>query len=318
MIEHVVGRADARARITRRVIRTVMRPTLTIFPIRGPLARIIPLLDVAARPLPRSLAVDRTRLDAPTWSAEHIVPKGSVRSEAAVIYMHGGAFVFCGLNTHRQVADGLALASGVQVLNVNYRQHPRGTVADAVDDCLEAFAWLLAEGVDPAQVVLAGDSAGGHLAFAVGLALRDLGYPTAGIIGFSPWVDFDHTNKTGHANRRTDAMIPARRLQGIARAVLGADVELHHSPVNADLTGLPPVLMMVADDEVLLPDAELMRERLMAHGVPVRLQIWSDVMHAFPAVPVPLADVRRARAVAGSFIRTAIRAAASADRSTVA
>ena len=314
MIEHVVGRRCYRARLTRRVSRSIILPALTIYPVRGPLVRMIPLLDLAFTPLPRSRAVRRTKVVGSSWIGEHVVPKdspGSISggSDGAVLYMHGGAFVFCGLNTHRPVAAGLAVGSGLPVLSVAYRLYPKGVLEDAVDDCVEAFHHLVEQGVDPAKIVLAGDSAGGHLAFAVTLALRELGYQTAGIVAFSPWLDFDHTTKMAHFNRDRDVMIPATRLRQVARLCLGVTkVEPEHSPVNADLSGLPPVLMICAEDEVLRADAELMRERLLAHGVPVQLQIWSGTLHAFPAFPVPVPDILAARAVAAEFIRESVDA----------
>ena len=309
MIEHVVGRRCYRARLTRRVSRSIILPALTMYPVRGPLVRMIPLLDLAFAPLPRSRAVRRTKVVGSDWIGEYAMPKDGVESGGAVLYMHGGAFVFCGLNTHRSVAAGLAVGSGLPVLLVAYRLYPRGVLQDAVDDCVEAFTSLVDQGIDPAKIVLAGDSAGGHLAFAVTLALRDLGYQTAGIVAFSPWLDFDHTTKMAHVNRDRDVMIPATRLRQVARLCLGVSkVEPGHSPVNADLSGLPPVLMICAEDEVLRADAELMRERLLAHGVPVQLQIWSGTLHAFPAFPVPVPDILAARAVAAEFIRESVDA----------
>ena len=318
MIEHVVGRRCYRARLTRRVSRTVILPVLSIYPVRGPLVRMIPLLDLAFAPLPRSRAVRRTKVIGSGWIGEHIVPKNAEETDGAVLYMHGGAFVFCGLNTHRPVATDIAIGSGLPVLSVDYRLYPRGVLQDAVDDCVEAFTHLVEQGADPAKIVLAGDSAGGHLAFAVTLALRDLGYSTAGIVAFSPWLDFDHTTKTGYFNHERDVMIPARRLARVAELALGATVAPEHSPVNADLTGLPPVLMMCAEDEVLRIDAELMRERLLTHGIPVQLQIWSSTLHAFPAFPFPVPDILAARAVAADFIRETVEAASATAIDVVA
>ena len=319
MIEHVVGRRCYRARLTRRVSRSIILPALTVYPVRGPLVRMIPLLDLAFAPLPRSRAVRRTRVVGSDWIGEYIVPKAGAESDGAVLYMHGGAFVFCGLNTHRPVASSLAVGSGLPVLSVAYRLYPRGVVEDAVDDCVGAFHHLVEHGADPAKIVLAGDSAGGHLAFAVTLALRDLGYETAGIVAFSPWLDFDHTTKTAHFNRERDVMIPATRLRQVARLALGVKkVDPDHSPVNADLSGLPPVLMICAEDEVLRADAELMRERLLAHGIPVQLQIWSSTLHAFPAFPLRVPDILAARSVAAEFIRVSVEVASPAVVDVVA
>lgn len=312
MIEHVRGGNGARSRATRYASRAVVLPVLSVFPIRGPLSRIIPLLDVAAGILPASRRVSRSRVLTDNWRAEHVVPLDAEAVPGAVIYMHGGAFFFGGLRTHRTLVDSLAVRSGLAVLNVDYRMHPRGVVADALDDCLDAFAWLVEQGVDPSTIVLAGDSAGGHLAFAAALSLRERGIRPAGIVAFSPWVDFDHSTKTCHPNRFKDAMIPAHRLRGVGRAVLGVDVvDESHSTVNADLRGLPPVLMLCAADEVLRIDTELMTKRLRQAGVPVTAQVWDGMVHAFPAVPVPSPDILRARQVAASFMRDAVAATAT-------
>lgn len=311
MIEHVVGRNCVRARAARKVSRIVVLPTLTAYPLWGPTPRLLPLVDLACAPLPRSRAVRRSRVVGDTWTGERIEPRHGGVAQGAVLYLHGGAFLFGGHHSHRPVATTLAVETGLPVLTVGYRMFPQGTVADALADCLEAFHLLVAQGVDPAQVVLAGDSAGGHLAFATALALRDQGIDVAGIVGFSPWLDFDHRTKTSHANRHTDVMIPAIRLRGVARKVLGTDALPEHSPVNADLRGLPPVFMVCAEDEVLRADAELMRERLLAHGVPVELQIWSHTMHAFPAVPFPVPDFVDARRVAADFVRDCVQVAAT-------
>lgn len=314
MIEHVVGRRGLRARATRLVSRTIILPTLSIYPLHGPLVRLYPVVDKVFAPHPRSRAVRRRRIDGSDWIAEYVEPRRGTTRDGAVLYMHGGAFVVCGLHTHRPLVDTLAVRTGMPVLSVAYRMHPHGTVAHALEDCLAALDVLVEQGVDPEQVVLAGDSAGGHLAFALALALRERRITPAAIVGFSPWLDFDHSAKLSHPNRRLDVMIPAGRLRAAALAVLGVDaVEDHHSPVNADLRGLPPVLMMCADDEVLRHDAELMHERLVAAGVPVRLQIWSGVLHAFPAMPFPVPEIFRARRIAARFIRETVDAAAQAE-----
>ena len=314
MIEHVVGRRGLRARIARVVSRTIILPTLSIYPLHGPLVRLYPLVDKAFAPHPRSRQVRRSRVTGSDWLAEQVVPKGGPRRDGAILYMHGGAFVVCGLHTHRPVVDTLAVRTGLPVLSVGYRMHPHGKLTDALADCLEAWDHLMEQGVDPGRVVLAGDSAGGHLAFALALALREERISPAAIVGFSPWLDFDHTTKVSHPNRRLDVMIPAGRLRAVALAILGVDaVEDHHSPVNAQLRGLPPTLLMCAEDEVLRHDAELMHDRLVAAGVPVRLEIWSGMMHAFPAIPFPVPEIRRARRVAARFIREAVDQAGAAE-----
>ncbi len=318
MIEHVVGRTGLRARLAQVVSRTIILPTLSVYPLHGPLVRLYPLVDLLFAPHPRSRAVRRTRIQGSDWVAEQIVPKDGPTADGAILYLHGGAFVVCGLNTHRPIADTLVNETGLPLLSVSYRMHPHGTLSDALDDCLAAWDVLVAQGYDPSQIFVAGDSAGGHLSFALALALRDQRVTPAGIAAFSPLLDMDHTTKTGHENLRRDAMIPAHRLQELVLAILGLDeVEDHHSPVNGELRGLPPVLLMCAEDEVLRIDSELMHDRLEAAGVPVRLEIWSGMLHAFPAVPFPVPEIRKARKVAARFISETL-AAASVEETVVA
>jgi acetyl esterase/lipase len=164
-------------------------------------------------------------------------------------------------------------------------------------------------GYPASRVVLVGDSAGGHLAFATALRLRDDGTGTpAGIVGLSPWLDFDHMAKVRHHNARRDAYVPSRRLRRAARLVVGAHPELHHSPVNADLRGMPPVLLICGEGEVLRVDAELMVDRLEAAGVASTLQIWEGQVHAFPVLADLIPESRAALDEIAAFTTAAVAA----------
>ncbi len=165
--------------------------------------------------------------------------------------------------------------------------------------------------------MVAGDSAGGHLAFATALRIRDdgVGVP-AGIVGLSPWLDFDHMAKIRHHNARRDAYVPARRLRQVARLVVGSHPELHHSPVNADLHGLPPALIICAEGEILRVDAELMADRLAAAGVPCTLQVWEGQVHAFPVLSDLTPEARAAVQEVVTFVQRVVAAPAYAPGRT--
>lgn len=302
MIELHEG-SSCRARVVRTAARVVARPTLAVFPVRGPIAPLRGALDVGARALPRLPATEFERVRGDGWSAELVRPRGSESTGAAILYFHGGAFVCCGLATHRRVVERLALRTGLPVLSVAYRQFGEGNVATSIADCREALAWMLGQGVDPARVVLAGDSAGGHLAFAVALAgIRD-DVQVGGIAALSPWLDFDCAIHRSHANARTDHVLPARRMLRIARQVNGSRrIDPLRSPVNAELSELPPVLIVCAAGEVLRHDAELMTERLEAAGVPVDLHVWEGQVHAFPVLGNLLPESRAALDLVAGFV----------------
>lgn len=313
MIEHRVG-SSRRSGAVHAVSRVVARPVLRYYPLRGPAARLMPLIDRGAGVLPRLSHTVHEPVVARTWRGELVTPIDGPASDGAVLYLHGGAFLLCGMATHRRIVERLAQHTGMTVLSVDYRQLPMGRLHDSVSDCEDAFDWLVRTGHPASKIVLAGDSAGGHLAFATALRIRDDGGSPAGIVGLSPWLDFDHMAKLRHHNARRDAYIPARRLRKVGRMVIGSHPELHHSPVNADLRGLPPSLIICAESEVLRCDAELMAERLAEADVPCTLQIWEGQVHAFPVFADLTPESRAAVDEVVGFVRTAVAAAGDAGR----
>jgi acetyl esterase/lipase len=272
-------------------------------------------MELGATWLPRLSATTHRPVAGRTWRGELVTPLDGPTTTGAILYLHGGAFITGGLATHRRIVERLAERTGMAVLSVDYRQLPKGRLHDSITDCLDAFGWLVSNGHPASKIVVAGDSAGGHLAFATSLRLRDEGRGTpAGIIALSPWLDFDHLAKVQHHNARRDAYIPARRLRKVARLVVGARPELHHSPVNADLRGLPPSLLVCAEGEVLRVDAEVMADRLAAAGVPCTLQIWEGQVHAFPVLIDLVPESRECLDGMVRFARQVVDAAAQAGR----
>ncbi len=284
MIE-VHARFSNRSRLIRLGARTFVRPALGLWPSVRVAAPFLNLLDVGMRALPRLTDTRVEAVDGGDWAAELIDASSSEEGRGAIVYFHGGAFVMGGLGTHRRIAERVAQGTGLPVLSVAYRQHGRGHVETSIADCVAAVNWLIDRGVEPDRIVLAGDSAGGHLAFAVALAAGADGVRLAGIVALSPWLEFDNSRRRRHRNARRDDFIPAHRLQRAAHLVTGTtEIDPSRSPVNASLKGLPPVLMVCAADEVLRCDAELMAERLDKAGVPVQLHIWEGQVHAFPVM----------------------------------
>jgi acetyl esterase/lipase len=284
------------------ISKIVVRPALRYAPMGRHVPHLLRYVNRAADVIPRSGRCHHQEVVADTWRGELVTPIDGTTADGVILYAHGGAFLSCGIATHRRIVDRLCHRTGMAVLNIDYRQLPVGTVQDAIDDCLDAVAWLERQGFAPSQMVLCGDSAGGHLAFAAALAMREHGTSPAGIVGLSPWLDFDHRAKLSHHNARRDAYIPVRKLRRVGRMALGCRVEDHHSPVNADLTGLPPSLIVCGEDEVLRVDAELMAERLLDAGVRCTLQVWERQVHAFPVIadlnPESLAAIEEVAAFA--------------------
>lgn len=314
MIEHRIG-TSRRSDVVQLVSKAVARPTLKYWPLSGPATKLMPLLERSAHLIPRLSATVHEPIVARTWRGELVTPLDGPTSDGAILYLHGGAFLMCGMATHRRIVERLAQRTGLPVLSVDYRQLPAGRLHDSIEDCEDAFRWLVRTGHPASKIIIAGDSAGGHLAFATALRIRDDGLETpAGIVAMSPWLDFDHMTKVRHHNSRRDAYIPARRLRKVARLVVGEHPELHHSPVNADLQGLPPSLIICAEAEVLRCDAELMAERLAAAGVPATLQIWEGQVHAFPVLTDLTPESREALEEVVNFVNTTVAARTDAGR----
>jgi acetyl esterase/lipase len=222
-------------------------------------------------------------------------------SQRAILYLHGGAFLTCGLNTHRSLVARLSLAADACVLNIDYRMLPAHRISDAIEDGLSGLCWLIRHGYDPEQIVIAGDSAGGYLAFMTTLAAlqSELTKP-AGIAVVSPFTDADPTAKLRHRNADRCAMFPRGALPTFTRYLRRAQVV---SPVDADLTALPPVTIHASSDELLLPDAEVMAHRLEAAGVPCDLHLWDGQIHDFPLAADVLPEGRRAIRYIGDFVK---------------
>ncbi|MFD3462097.1 alpha/beta hydrolase [Nocardia fluminea] len=290
----------------------------------GPLLRTVPInratipvgavaVDLLSRLRPEPQGIEREQIQLADFKMEMVRPAGGSRAlrHGAVLYMHGGGFAVCGLQTHRAIVAGLARRTGLPVLNVEYRQLP-GSIDASVDDCVLAYRWLLRHGADPARIVFAGDSAGGFLTFATAIRSREIGLPLpAGLVGLSPLLDLDYRAKEGYVNVNRDAYIPLKGLEAVVH--LGAEhagpLDPALSPVNADLAGMPPVLLIAAEDELLRYDCELMAHRLTAAGVPNTLELWRGQVHAFMSILPSMPESRSALGRVAKFVRGAVEPA---------
>ncbi|MBC7301995.1 MAG: alpha/beta hydrolase [Nocardia sp.] len=290
----------------------------------GPLLRTVPInrttipvgavaVDLLSRLRPEPQGVEREQIKLDGFLMEMLRPAGGSRAlrHGAVLYLHGGGFAVCGLRTHRPIAAGLARRTGLPVLNVEYRQLP-GSIDASIDDCVLAYRWLLRHGADPSRIVIAGDSAGGFLTFATAIRARELGLPPpAALVGLSPLLDLDYRAKEGYVNAGRDAYIPLAGLEAVVR--LGAEhegpLDPALSPVNADLAGMPPVLLIAAEDELLRYDCELMAHRLTAAGVPNTLELWRGQVHAFMSILPSMPESRSALGRVAKFVRNSVQPA---------
>ena len=228
------------------------------------------------------------------------------REERVILYVHGGGYVIGSLATHRELVSRLARSSAARSLNVDYRLAPEHPFPAAVEDAMTAYRWLLAGGVSPANVVIAGDSAGGGLTLATLLALRDAGDPLpSGGVCLSPWTDLEGTGASAQPGGADDPLLELAGLQEMGRHYIGQGDPRHPhaAPLYADYTGLPPLLIQVGTREILLDDATRVAERAGAAGVEVELDAWDGLIHVWqlfgPTVPEAVDAVSKI----GEFVR---------------
>jgi acetyl esterase/lipase len=233
-----------------------------------------------------------------------------VSTQRAILFLHGGAFLTCGLNTHRSLVTRLSEAADAAVLAVGYRKLPSHPITDAIDDGISGLRWLQDRGFEGDQVVVAGDSAGGYLAFMTTLlAIRSHIMTPAGVAAISPFTDTDPSRKIGHRNARKCSMFTRRAFSMFARylseaqVLEGQDDDVVASPVDADLSLMPPVTIHASSDELLLADAELMAERLEGSGIRCDLHLWEGQIHDFPLAADILPEGRRAIKYVGDFVK---------------
>ena len=225
-----------------------------------------------------------------------IMPPGS-SGDHVIFWLHGGGYAMGSARSHKGLASQVASAAKCAAVIPEYRLAPEHRYPAALDDSVAAYKGILSEGVDPAKIILAGDSAGGGLAVATAIKLRAGGIaPPAGLMLLSPWVNFANTGWSWDAKAARDPFLTRPALEVRRRQYLG-DVQPLCDGVavlNADLRGLPPTIIQTGEAEVLLSDSALLAERLGGSGSPVTLEIWPDMFHVFQARYTMLTPARQA------------------------
>jgi acetyl esterase/lipase len=294
------------AGVTRGLMRAMVRPTFRAGrPIEQQRRRVARVGRLT--PTPRGVEFRTTICG--SVPGESVTVPGTAPAGRVILYLHGGGYCVGSPATHRVMTGHLASRATARVFAAAYRLAPEHPFPAALDDAVAAYSGLLAEGAAPSEVAIAGDSAGGGLAVATALRLGQLGVPLpAALVLFSPWVDLGLGAL--EAPPPGEILITRPWLAECARFYL-AGSPTHDplaSPIHADLRGLPPTLIQVGTDELLLTDSRRLQAALVAAGVEAELQEYPRRWHVFQMNAGLLADADRALDAAGAFIRS--RAAA--------
>jgi len=229
--------------------------------------------------------------------------EGPSPGNTVLLYLHGGGYFGCSAESHRPITVFFAL-QGFRVFAPDYRLAPENQFPAAVDDVVAVYRALLSAGYPPERIVIAGESAGGGLTLSLMLALRSAGVPLpAAAALYSPWTDLAATGDSIRTNSDRCAMFCGSDVAASARYYLG-DTDPRNplaSPLYADLTGLPPLLIHVGADEVLRDDSTRLTERARAAGVPVDLKIWPVVPHAWQLAPHLIPEARQSLRESAAF-----------------
>jgi len=294
--------------ISSRIIYWAYRLTGSPFKPNTPLVKQRANMERQARFVKIPSGVDIQPVTIGSLPAEWIRPTGEPL-DGAVLYLHGGGYTMGSIRTHRALAAQIAIASQTPILIVDYRLAPENPFPAALEDAVQAYRYLLEGGIPTEKIILAGDSAGGGLAVAATLSLRDGGEPLpGGIVCISAWLDLTMSGESVSTCARADPLISLEASRWHAGMYAGGrdpGAPLL-SPVFADLAGFPPLLIQVGEHEILRSDSQRLAEKARGAGVPVELEVWDGMFHVWHMAAGYLPEADQAIARIGEFIKVRV------------
>ena len=244
------------------------------------------------------------------WPGKGDAPGGTTADESTpvLLYLHGGGFIACSPETHRPLVSSLVRRVEGEAFVPAYRLAPEHPHPAALHDVIGAYRHLVHERrVAASRIVIVGDSAGGGLALALVMSLRDGGEPLpAGVVMFSPWTDLSGTSPSLEENSDRCAMFAGETIRRASQFYLGGIDPTHPlvSPLFGDFGGLPPLLLHASQDEVLRDDAVRVAERAREAGVDVTLRLWHHVPHVWQFFAAVLPEARESLTDAVAFVQS--------------
>ena len=262
-----------------------------------------------ATTMPPAPDISFERVDANGVTAEWVTAPTSDPNRV-VLYFHGGGYTVGSIASYRNFTGRLARATQSRVLAVEYRLAPEHPFPAAVDDAVASYRWLIAQGIPPSRIAIGGDSAGGGLALACTVALRDAGDPLpATVIAISPSTDLAKEGASIRERAHLDPIVTYESSSAHAKRYVGENGDYKHplaSPLYADYRGMPPLLIMVGTHDALHDDSTRVAAKAEAVGVDVTLDIWEHMIHVWPVFAEILPEGRAAIEQIGAYVRARI------------
>ncbi|OAL77235.1 esterase [Acinetobacter sp. SFB] len=240
-------------------------------------------LEQMCRAFPSNTEVQIRPLRLAGLHAEEIKPQSE--STQLILHIHGGAFFLGSLKTHRAFLTHVAARTQMQVLHVDYPLAPESVYPEASDAIFDIYTTLLGQGIQAKDIILSGDSCGANLALGLAVKIRDEGLPqVSGLMLLSPFLDLSLSSESLRYNRKHDALLSIETLEAgidyyLPKSVDAADPAI--SPLFADLSGLPPILVQVGSKEILLDDAQRFKEKAEQAGVDLTYKLYTGMWHNF-------------------------------------
>jgi len=241
--------------------------------------------------------------------AEWIVP-AETPERSVLLYLHGGGYCIGSINTHRGMVSHIAMAAETKTLLIDYRLAPENPFPAAVEDSTSAYKWLLSQGIDSRDIIIAGDSAGGGLTVSTLVSLKEKGIPLpAAAVLISPWMDLAITGNSVISKADIDPMVTKEGLIEMAEAY--TDDTDHRaplaSPLYAELKGLPPMLIHVGTSEILYDDATRLVDHARKSGVEVTINTAEGMCHVWHYFTIMLPEALEAIKEIAVFMREHLR-----------
>ncbi len=259
--------------------------------------------------LPQPKNITREQIDFKEFHADWLIPD-EYESEKVLLYFHGGGYAIRSPKMHTRLVTKLARGAGLKGFAVYYRLAPEHPFPAAINDAVTAYQYLLDEGYHAENIVVGGDSAGGGLAVGFSVKLKELNLPQpAATACLSPWADLEGIGASNQEDWRVDGLLSNARLQTWGKLYSnGSDLRHPHaSPIYADLSDLPPLLIQVSTDELLYSDSERLKDQAEKHNVKVILRAYPKMVHVWHVWNMLVPEAKTAIQEIADFYRNALK-----------